>query len=169
MSENYELKNEEDKEEQKELDKIQNPPKSNSKKIQLPQIAGIFLIIAGVLAILIWLRLFTIDIEIIEKTMEIRNTDQLGYNITSQQIKSVYNICGTIGIIMSVLAILSGFLSINKKKWGIAFIGGIPLLIIILILFIVTIIAGIAWDLLVMIILLCLGIFIILKSKNEFR
>ncbi len=120
MNANYELKTEEDKEEQKEFDNIQNHPEIPSKKSSLPKVAGILLILAGILAIINWVPLLFLDIETIEGLNYIYRFQQIDPSITPEQVLGFLSICSIIGIIISIFPILGGILSIKRKLFGIA-------------------------------------------------
>jgi hypothetical protein len=128
-------------------------------------IAGILLIIAGILALSLWIQLFTIDIELIETVVNTSYIDELDVNITSDQIKQGYTICGTIGIIASVLAFLGGVLAIKRKRWLIAFASGIPQLGLSLILLMFAIVLELA----IITVFSFLGVVLIFITKSEFQ
>lgn len=92
-------------------------PKKDSK----PLIAGVLLIIAGLMSILTWIALFSIDYSMID--LSILETQNM--TITTEQLQSIMSICATIGIILSIFPLLGGILSIQKKLWGGALAGSI--------------------------------------------
>ena len=101
-------------------------PLSKSSK---PLIAGIFLIIAGSLSILMWLSLAAIDVSFIETFI----LPELGsmapeYEsivLSAEAIKELFVICGTVGFFLSVFAILGGIMSVRRRMWGFALAGAI--------------------------------------------
>ena len=107
------------------------------------------LIIAGLLALIFWIQLFTVDLETIETAMNTSYVRNLEYNVTSQQIKQTYDICGTIGCISSVFAILGGILALKRRKWGIALISSVPQFILTLLLLTFAFMVVLAFDLLI--------------------
>lgn len=68
------------------------------KKPLIPITAGILLILSGVLAIIVWISLFS---------------------------NEQYIIFGTIGCILAIFPILAGILAIKRKLWMMVFIGSI--------------------------------------------
>ena len=84
-------------------------------KFSKPKIAGILLIIAGIFTLVMWIPLFTIDIQTIE---------------TYVDIKDIFVLCGVIGCVLSVFSILGGILALKKKLWGVSIVSGIPLVMI---------------------------------------
>jgi hypothetical protein len=122
MNANYELKTEEDKEEQKEFDKIQNLPEIPSKKNQYPKIAGILLILAGILSLIFWLQFYSIDVSYIVESGILSQVQKIDSDITAEELVSVLKTCITILIIMSIFPILGGILSIKRKLFGIVIV-----------------------------------------------
>lgn len=120
MNKNYELKTEEKKEDQIELDKIQNLPEIPSKKSSFPMVAGIMLIIAGIVAIIFWTPFFSIDVATIEKTVDISQFQQIDSDITAEYILGLLRACAIFGIILSIFPILGGILAIKRKLFGIS-------------------------------------------------
>jgi hypothetical protein len=94
---------------------------SESKKDSKPLIAGVLLIIAGLMSILTWITVFSIDYSVID--LSILETQNM--TITTEQLQSIMSICATIGIILSIFPLLGGILSIQKKLWGGALAGSI--------------------------------------------
>ncbi len=94
--------------------------KSEDNKIIIsykPLIAGVFLLIAGVLGIFTWASTAFFDISSIDTSM-IQQLQQSGVEITLEQIQYYLSICSTIGIILSIFPLLGGVLSIKRKMWG---------------------------------------------------
>ena len=120
MNTNYELKKEGDTEEPKELDKIQNLPENPSKKSSLPMVAGILLIIAGIVAIIFWTPFFSIDVTTIEESVDISQFQQIDSDINAEEILGFLKTCAIIGIIISIFPILGGILAIRRKLFGIS-------------------------------------------------
>jgi hypothetical protein len=94
---------------------------SEPKKDLKPLIAGVLLIIAGLMSILTWIAVFSIDYSMID--ISILETQNM--TITTEQLQSIMSICATIGIILSIFPLLGGILSIQKKLWGGALAGSI--------------------------------------------
>jgi hypothetical protein len=119
MNTNYELKTEEDKEEKKEINKIQDLPDITSKKSFLPKVAGILLIIAGLFALINWISILFIDIQSIEEIIQNTQLQQTIPTITPEQALGALQACAIIFIIISIFPVLGGILSIKRKLFGI--------------------------------------------------
>jgi hypothetical protein len=100
---------------------IINERNESNKDDKKPLIAGILLIIAGIMAILTWVAVFSIDYTLIDLSMiETQNV-----TISTEQLQSILSICATLGIILSIFPLIAGILSIQKKLWGGALAGSI--------------------------------------------
>ncbi|HDM66802.1 MAG TPA: hypothetical protein ENG62_00235 [Thermoplasmatales archaeon] len=99
---------------------IETPSGSPSNK---PVIAGVLLIVAGVLSILTW-ALFLLGVQAIDTTV-IQTLQEQGLNITMEQIRLILNTCATLGIIFSLFPLVGGLTALQKKRWGLALLGGI--------------------------------------------
>ena len=112
--------------EQNSIDDSFHQPFNKSSK---PLAAGILLIIAGSLSILMWLSLAAIDVSIIETLImpefESMVIEYDSINISAESIKELFVICGTVGFFLSIFSILGGIMSIRRKMWGLALAGGI--------------------------------------------
>jgi len=97
----------------------ESKPKPSSYN-SFPLIAGILLVIAGVSSIIIWVPIIVADTTMIEQAVDITQFQQIDPSITIENIKELFNICATVGIIISIFTILGGILSIKRKQWGIA-------------------------------------------------
>jgi len=134
----------------------QEPFQQPSTKSSKPMIAGILLIIAGVLALLTWIPFATIDVSTIELVMENPQFQELSPGMTPEQLREGLAICGTVGCIFAVFSILGGILALKRKLWGIALAGGI----VGLFGFIPVIIPGV---------LALIGLILIAISRKEFQ
>jgi len=99
-----------------------------SKKTSKPTIAGILLIIAGIIAILFFIQIVMVDDSAIQSVYNSTQSQltQLNANMTQEQLKQGFVICGTVGCIMAVLSILGGVLALKRKIWGLALVVSIP-------------------------------------------
>jgi len=100
-----------------------NPQPSGVSK---PMIAGILLILAGLLGLFTWLSVLTVPSSAIDQAL----TGQVltGYEnleITAEMIQSILLVCGAIGCIFSILALLGGIVSLKRKLWPLALLGSI--------------------------------------------
>lgn len=109
-------------EQENEIDSHQ----TNKKKISKPMIAGILLIVAGMISIMALIPYLTIDDVTID---DLRENDsefnKYAENKTNEQIKNEYASNGTMGIIISISPILGGIFALIKKGWIISLFGGI--------------------------------------------
>lgn len=99
--------------------------KQTSNKTLFPKIAGIILIIAGLLAVLNWVQIFTYDASSLESFIDINQIQEIYPQITYQQLYGFLQTCAIIGIIISVFPILGGLFAIQKKLYYIAIAGSI--------------------------------------------
>jgi len=107
-----------------QINKADDEPYLDMKKPSdsKPLIAGILLIIAGIMAILTWFLAFSVDVSsVIDPSM----FQAQNMTITPQQLQSMVSICATLGVILSIFPLLGGILSIQKKLWGGALAGSI--------------------------------------------
>lgn len=85
----------------------------------MPMIAGILLIIAGLLGIFTWSSALALDTAMIESLIPPETP------ITAEQLQSFLTTCGIIGCILSVVTLAGGIVAVKRKAWGLALIGGI--------------------------------------------
>jgi F0F1-type ATP synthase assembly protein I len=81
-------------------------------KSSKPTFGGIFLMMAGVLGIFTWIDFFSLIDESINDPLFI---SQFGLDASYEILESIFLICGTTGIIFSILAILGGILAVKRK------------------------------------------------------
>lgn len=115
-----------------------------------PKIAGVLLILAGVIGIISWSQ-FLLNESLLKIVLQ-----NMQSQITYDQLKGLLFICGTIGVILSVFPILGGVLSYRYKKWMLCAISSIIGLLII----------GLG---LLSTILSLISLIILMVSKNEFE
>lgn len=125
MNPGYELKTKIEDEKPPEQEKMIPPIEQTSNKISKAMVAGILLIIAGVLAIMSWIQMLFIDATTIESIVNISEIQQMLPDITPEQIVDLFSTCAIIGIVISIFPILGGVLALKKKLWGIALVGSI--------------------------------------------
>lgn len=99
---------------------IKKPKKLTSK----PVIAGILLILAGVIAILFWGSI-VISIDTILETMDTPEIIEMYPDLDVAFVKQILQVCGSIGVILSIFPILGGIFALKRKQWGISLVGGI--------------------------------------------
>ena len=135
---------------------ISGSSKHFSKKISKSIVAGILLIIAGMISIVALVPYLTIDDAAIDDLRE--NDDDFNKyaeNKTNEEIKNEYVSSGTMGIIISFFPILGGIFALVKKGWLISLVGGL---------------IGILFSAVVISIILALIAFLlIIFSKKEFQ
>ena len=78
-----------------------------------PLIAGILLIISGIMGLLTWIAALSIDLSMIDLSM----MEAQNMTIPTDQLNMFISICAIIGIFFSILPILGGILSIKKNIW----------------------------------------------------
>ena len=123
-------------------------------------IAGLLLIIAGFISVIMWIGLATIDIPFIESFIlpefqSVSNQYTLG-DLTSDSIKELLIICGSIGFFLSIFTILGGIMAIKKQMWKLSMLGGIFGILSIGPLFLTSILSTI-------------GFILLIISKKEFQ
>lgn len=90
-------------------------------KSSFPTIAGVLFILAGVFSLLTWASLFFFNFA----SLDLSIFQQEGANITAAQIRTILNVCSTVGIVLSIFPLLGGVFAFSKKRWNIAVVGGI--------------------------------------------
>jgi hypothetical protein len=93
----------------------QQPRQPSSK----PLIAGILLIIAGLLGLFTWSSALAIDSSIIQNVLPADSP------ISVEQLQSFLTTCGIIGAVLSIFTLAGGIVAMKRKAWGLAVIGGI--------------------------------------------
>jgi hypothetical protein len=105
-------------------DQNQQPIHPSSK----PLIAGIFLVIAGLLGILIWSMALAFDPSELDPLM-LQNALPADSPISLEQLQSMLQsillTCGIIGCILSFFTLVGGIVAVKRKAWGLAIVGGI--------------------------------------------
>ena len=94
-------------------------------RISRPMIAGILLILAGIIGLISWAPFFMGDESLINFVLE-NNT-----GFTEEQIRNAFMTCGAIGIVLSIFVILGGILSFKSKNWKITILFSVLGLLII--------------------------------------
>lgn len=125
MNPGYELKTNSDELIQPKQDEVINPLQQSIKNRSFPKIAGILLIIAGILALIYWIQFLLLDTIMLESYIDIDQLQQLDPTITIEQIVQILNTCAVIGCILAIFPILGGLLALKKKLWGISLVGSI--------------------------------------------
>ncbi len=87
--------------------------------ISKPMVAGILLILAGIIGIISWAYMVG-EGSILNYIVE---TSEVGMD--ADQIRNAFMTCGAIGIILSVFSILGGILSIKRKKWKVIIVSSL--------------------------------------------
>ena len=108
-----------------EQDDLKYPFEQPPKRSSVPMVAGILLIIAGVIGILFWVQIFFIDVNTLESTIDISQFQQMDPSITPERLIGFLNTCAIIGCIVAVFPILGGIFALKRKMWGIALAGSI--------------------------------------------
>ena len=129
---------------------LENSNPTSSK----PQIAGILLIAAGIVALFFWGLLAT-TIEISLEMMDITQFQETYPEITIEQVQQMFTMCATILCMLAIFPILGGIFALKRKLWGIAVVGSILGIFTLGFLFVTPVMSIIALILLIM-------------SRNEF-
>ena len=128
-------------------------PDQNQQQItpsSKPLIAGIFLIIAGLLGILTWSMALAVDSSMLQSVIPADSP------ISLEQLQSILVTCGIIGCILSIFALVGGIVAVKRKAWGLAVVGGILGLFTIGPFFLASIIAVI-------------GLILVIISRKDFQ
>jgi hypothetical protein len=104
---------------------IEPPDQQSSNRSSYPLIAGILLIIAGILGIFNWVQTFSLDAATLGSLIDANQITELYPSITTEQILGFLQTCALIGIIISIFPILGGIFAIKKKLYYIALTGSI--------------------------------------------
>jgi len=103
---------------------VENDPfKQQPTSSSMPIIAGLLLILAGLLGLFLWAGFLLIDST--QLLIQIQQVTELPPQITPEQLISIFQMCSVIGCILSVFTILGGILAFKKKRWELALIGGL--------------------------------------------
>jgi hypothetical protein len=97
-------------------------PEQNQQPINpssRPLIAGILLIIAGLLGLFTWSMALALDSSMLQNVLPADSP------ISIEQLQSILVTCGIIGCILSIFALTGGIVAIKRKAWGLAIVGGI--------------------------------------------
>jgi hypothetical protein len=95
----------------------QTQPQQNPS--MMPVIAGILLILTGLLGLLTWVSAISVDTSMIQGILPSNSP------ITAEQLQSFLLVCGIIGSILSIIALAGGIVALRRKGWGLAMIGSI--------------------------------------------
>jgi hypothetical protein len=98
-------------------------------KSSKPKIAGILLIIAGIIVLISVIQVATMDEATLQLAYNATQTQitQLDTNMTQEQFKqNIIMLCGTTGGVIAALSIFGGVLALKRKIWGLALVASIP-------------------------------------------
>ncbi len=96
-------------------------------KTSKPTIAGILLIVAAIIALLFFIQIVMVNDSTIQSVYNSTQSQiTQNVNMTQEQLKQGFVICGAVGCIMAVLSILGGILALKRKIWGLALVASIP-------------------------------------------
>jgi len=84
-----------------------------------PVIAGVVLVLAGLLGLLTWASALAVNTSMLQSILPENSP------ITAEQLQSLLLVCGIIGSILSVIALAGGIVALRKKGWGLAMIGSV--------------------------------------------
>jgi len=95
----------------------QTQPQQNPS--MMPVLAGILLILTGLLGLLTWVSAISVDTSMIQDILPSNSP------ITAEQLQSFLLVCGIIGSILSIIALAGGIVALRRKGWGLAMIGSV--------------------------------------------
>jgi len=124
-------------------------------KVSKIVVAGVLLILSGVINVIFWIPFFFIDTTTLNTMINITQFKQINPDITIEQIHGFFTVCATIGVIITVFPILGGVFSLKRKMWGLC----LACSVIGVFTFIPSVIAGI---------LSLIAMVLLLISKKEF-
>jgi len=145
----------------KAIDKIteskngQEPFQQPLNRSSMPRVAGILLIISGIIAFIFWVPAI-VQPDTYMSMMNMSQIQEAYPDMSVEQFKDLFVFCSTIPVVLAIFPILGGILSLKKKLRGLALVGGI--------LGIFTL-----GFLVVSPILSIIGIILIVMSKKEFQ
>ena len=116
----------------------------------MPVLAGVLLILAGLLGLLTWASALAVDTSMLQNLLPSNSP------VTAEQLQSVLVVCGIIGSIVSIIALAGGIVALRRKAWGLAMVGSILGLITIGPYFLASILALIA-------------LIVLIISRKDFR
>jgi len=128
----------------------------SSKITNKPVIAGFLLLFSGIISIILWFNILSIDTATINSIIDISDFQEINPDITIEQIQSFLGICATIGIVISVFQILGGVLALKRKFWELC---------------IITSVIGIfnSLPLIIVAILPLVSLILVITAKKEFK
>ncbi len=93
------------------------PPKSSK-----PVVGGILIILAGVLSLAMGVFMIAVD----PADMEAWGYDpSASYDMSLSELDEVLGVCGVIGLVLALVAIIGGAFAVMRKGFAVAIIGGI--------------------------------------------
>ena len=96
------------------------PPAPMRPHTALPLAGGALILVAGLLGIIMWGVVLAIPALISSYLPGIGSVPMM-----MNWLSAIVTVCGAIGIILSLLALLGGVFGIMRRMWGIAILGGI--------------------------------------------
>jgi hypothetical protein len=103
-----------------EQNDAKSPVKSSPNTISKSMIAGILLLVAGVLSIFFWLQFFSLNATTLESLVDIQQLQNIDPSLTPEKLVDFLSTCAIVGCILSIFPILGGLLALKKKMWGIS-------------------------------------------------
>ena len=85
----------------------------------MPVLAGILLILTGLLGLLTWASALAVNASMIQSFLPSNSP------ITVAQLQSIITICGIIGVVLSIIALAGGIVAFRRRGWGLAIVGSI--------------------------------------------
>ncbi len=85
----------------------------------MPVIAGVLLILTGLLGLLTWAAALSVDTSMVQGILPANSP------ITAGQLQSFLLVCGIIGSILSIIALAGGIVALRRRGWGLAMMGSV--------------------------------------------
>lgn len=94
------------------------PVQEEKKKTVIPVIGGVLILIAGIMGLAMGGILLAIDFD---------DLDEYGVDVAGvgDMVEDILTVCGTIAIILGLIALIGGLFGVMRKHWGIAIVGGV--------------------------------------------
>ena len=103
-----------------EQNEAKSPVKSSPNTISKSMIAGILLLVAGVLSIFFWVQFFSLDATTLESLVDVQQLQSIDPTLTPEKLVDFLSTCAIVGCILSIFPMLGGLLALKKKMWGIS-------------------------------------------------
>jgi len=90
------------------------------QKSLMPVAGGVLILVAGILAIVMGMFYFTLDVNDLENSGV-----TIPPEMSEEDLQSVMYVCGTVLLIFGVIAVIGGFFGLTRKHFSLGIVGGI--------------------------------------------